>query len=157
MYQITTARTAGHPKAANALLWIGQSLLAALFLFAGVVKLVMPLGPIAAMTGFPVAFLRFIAVAELLGALGLILPGAVRIHRELTPLAAIGLMGVMAGATIATVLAQGVAPALFPLVVGIVLVTVVRGRRQWVMGRETAGRTVSPPRKAVAAAVRKAA
>ena len=135
MPSITLARNAGHGKAVNVLLWIAQSLLAALFLFAGVAKLVMPLGPVAQMTGFPVAFLRFIAVAELLGALGLILPGVLRIRPALTPLAAIGLVGVMTGATVATIVAQGIAPAVFPFVVGIVLTTVVRGRRSWAQGR----------------------
>jgi hypothetical protein len=128
-------RTTRRAKAANALLWIAQSLLAALFLFAGVAKLVMPLGPVALMTGFPVAFLRGIAVAELLGALGLILPGALRVRPELTPLAAIGLVGVMAGAVIATATVQGIAPALFPLFVGSTLIAVARGRRQWARGR----------------------
>ena len=135
MPSITSARTAGHAQAANVLLWVAQSLLAALFLFAATFKLVMPLGPVAAITGFPVAFLRTIAVLELLGALGLILPGLLRIHRELTPLAAVGLVGVMTGATIATAAMQGIVPALFPFTVGIVLTTVIRGRRSWARGR----------------------
>ena len=85
----------------------------------------------AQLTGVPVAFLQFIAVVELLGALGLILPGLLHIRPALTPLAAIGLVGVMSGAAVLTVTTQGLAPALFPAIAGTLLVTVIRGRRQW--------------------------
>ena len=156
MPSITSARTAGHAKATNVLLWVAQGLLAALFLFAGVAKLAMPLGPVADLTGFPVAFLRFIAVVELLSALGLILPGALRIRPELTPLAAIGLVGVMTGATVATVAAQGIAPALFPLFVGVVLTTVVRGRRTWARGQGPSRRRLQALQQ-IPTAARKAA
>lgn len=118
-------------KATSVLLWISQTVLAALFLFAGVTKLTMALGPVAQMTGLPVMFLRFIATVEILGAVGLVLPGLLRIQRVLTPLAAIGLVGVMTGATILTATSMGVVPALFPAVVGTLLVAVIRGRRQW--------------------------
>ncbi len=118
-------------KAANVWLWVAQSVLAALFVFAGVVKLAMPATALVQVSPLPVGFLRFIAVAEISGALGLVLPGLLRIRRELTPLAAIGLLIIMAGATTSTVATQGVAPAVLPLVVGLVLVAVIRGRRSW--------------------------
>lgn len=118
-------------KAANRSLWVAQVLLAALFLFAGVVKLTMPAAALAQAGPFPVGFLRFIAVAEMAGALGLVLPGLLRIRRELTPLAALGLVIIMAGATTSTVATLGVAPAVLPLVTGIMLAIVVRGRRSW--------------------------
>jgi len=60
----------------NVVLWVLQSLLALLFLFAGGVKLIMPIAAMAKQTGLPGGFLRFIAVAEVLGALGLILPAS---------------------------------------------------------------------------------
>jgi putative oxidoreductase len=44
----------------------------------------------------PVALLRFIGISEALGAVGLILPSALRILPKLTPLAAVGLATVMA-------------------------------------------------------------
>lgn len=119
-------------KVASVSLWVAQSLLAALFLFAGVAKLTMPAAVLAQQSGLPIGFLRFIAVAEVSGALGLVLPGWFRIRRDLTPLAAIGLIVIMAGATTLTVATQGVAPAVVPLVTGIVLVVVVRGRRAWI-------------------------
>jgi len=119
-------------KAANIWLWVAQSLLALLFLFAGVAKLAMPAAALAQASPFPVGFLRFIAVAEISGALGLVLPGLLRIRRELTPVAALGLVIIMAGATTSTVATLGVAPAILPLVTGIVLAIVVRGRRSWI-------------------------
>jgi uncharacterized membrane protein YphA (DoxX/SURF4 family) len=113
----------------NTWLWILQGLLAALFLVAGVAKLVMPVeamqkGGLA----LPGLFLRFIGVAEICGAIGLVLPWALRIRPALTPLAAWGLVVIMAGATIVTALIGPLAPALFPLTVG-VLLTVVAYQR----------------------------
>jgi len=110
-------------------LWVGQGLLAALFLFAGGFKLVasaemMSQGPVA----LPVAFLRFIGACEALGAIGLILPGLFRIHRELTPLAAAGLVIIMIGATTLTAISGEVSGATMPFVVGILAVTIARGR-----------------------------
>ena len=71
-------------------LWIVQGLLAALFLFAGGVKLVLPLDQLTGPVPLPGLFVRFIAVAEVLGALGLILPGLLGIRPGLTPPAAAG-------------------------------------------------------------------
>src|SRR5262245_9248240 len=78
-------------RKARALLWTIQGLLALLFLFAGVMKLVMPIEMLTKDTTLPGLFLRFIGVAEVLGALGLILPGLLRIRPGLTPFAAAGL------------------------------------------------------------------
>jgi hypothetical protein len=109
-------------------LWIVQGLLALLFLFAGVMKLVLPLESLAGPVALPGLFVRFIGVAETLGAIGLILPGLLRIRPGLTPLAAVGLAIIMIGATVVTVMAGGVAPALIPVVVGLLLVFVAYGR-----------------------------
>ena len=113
----------------NRTLWVIQGLLAALFLFAGGMKLVMPIeamqqGPVV----FPGAFLRFIGVVEVLGALGLILPGLFRIRTGLTPLAAAGLVIVMAGATIITAATGPVSQAIVPFVVGVLASLVAYGR-----------------------------
>jgi uncharacterized membrane protein len=67
-------------------LWIVQGLLALLFLFAGGMKLVVPLEKLAGSVPLPGPFMRFIGVAEVLGAIGLILPGLLRIRPGLTPL-----------------------------------------------------------------------
>ena len=50
----------------------------------------------------PGLFIKFIGVCEVLGALGLILPGLLRIRRGLTPLAAAGLVIILIGATVLT-------------------------------------------------------
>ena len=96
-------------------LWIVQGLLALLFLFAGGVKLVLPLEELTKQMPLPGPFVRFIGVAEVLGAIGLILPGLLRIRPGLTPLAAAGLVIIMIGATVLTLASGGVAQALIPL------------------------------------------
>jgi len=109
-------------------LWVVQGLLALLFLFAGGMKLVLPIEEMTKQMPLPGLFLRFIAVAEVLGALGLILPGLLRIRPGLTPLAAAGLVIIMIGATVLTLSAGGVASALIPLVVGLLSAFVAYGR-----------------------------
>jgi hypothetical protein len=114
---------------ANKSLWVVQGLLAALFLFAGGMKLVLPIEAMSGPVALPGLLLRFIGVVEVLGATGLILPGLLRIHQELTPLAAIGLVIVMVGGTVITAMGGAVAPALVPLTVGLLAAAVVYGRR----------------------------
>jgi uncharacterized membrane protein YphA (DoxX/SURF4 family) len=109
-------------------LWIVQGLLALLFLFAGVSKLIMTVEEMTKDVPMPGAFLRFIAVAEILGAIGLILPSLLRIKPGLTPLAAAGLAVIMSGATLITLTYMGVGMALVPLVVGLLAVFVAYGR-----------------------------
>jgi hypothetical protein len=110
------------------MLWTVQGLLALLFLFAGGMKLVMPIEELTKQTPLPGAFLQFIGVAEVLGALGLILPGLFRVQLFLTPLAAAGLVIIMTGATVVTLATVGMAPALMPLIVGVLAATVAYGR-----------------------------
>ena len=112
-------------------LWIVQGLLAALFLFAGGMKLVMPIEEMTAQMPLPGLFLRFIGTAEVAGALGLILPGLLRIRPILTPLAACGLVIIMIGATVVTLADGDVVSALVPLVVGLLSTAVAYGRRSW--------------------------
>jgi DoxX-like family len=112
----------------NYALWVVQGLLAALFLFAGVTKLVLPLEAMTGEIPLPGLFVRFIGVAEALGAIGLILPGLLRIRPALTPMAAVGLVIIMIGATVLTLASGGVAAALMPLVVGLLLAFIAYGR-----------------------------
>jgi len=86
----------------TAALWIVQGLLAALFLWAGGIKLVLPL-------------------EQLTGPMPIPLPG-------LTPLAASGLVIIMIGATVVTLAGGDVASALIPLVVGLLAGFVAYGR-----------------------------
>ena len=117
----------------NTVLWIFQALLAALFLFAGGMKLVMPIEEMTKQIAMPGWFLRFIGVCEVLGAIGLILPWLLRIRPDLTPLAAAGLVIIMIGATVLTLMTGDIAMALVPLVVGIVAAFVAYGR--WRLAR----------------------
>jgi hypothetical protein len=115
----------------NRALWIVQWLLAVLFLFAGGMKLALPIEAMTRQMPLPGLFLRFIGVCEMLGAIGMLLPGLLRIRRSLTPLAAGGLVVIMIGATVVMLLIGGVAAALMPLVVGLLAAFVVYGRRAW--------------------------
>ena len=115
-------------KGINVVLWVIQTLLALLFLFSGGVKLAMPIEPMAKQAGLPGTFLRFIAVMEVLGAIGLILPGILRIRTALTPLAAAGLVIIMIGATVIMFRVNGAVQALTPAVVGVLAAFVAYGR-----------------------------
>src|SRR4051812_12939559 len=126
--RMENATLAGRSKKTSVTLWIIQGLLAALFLFAGGMKLVMPIAALTQQSSLPGWFLRFIGVAEVLGAVGLVLPGLLRIRPGLTPIAAAGLVVIMTGATLLT-MPMGVAAAMFPLFVGVLSVSVAYGRR----------------------------
>ena len=114
-------------------LWTVQVLLALVFVYAGGIKLVLP---IEAMTeqmpaSLPGWLLRFVGVAEVLGAIGLVLPGLLGIRPGLTPLAALGLVIIMIGATVLTLagfVPGGVELALIPLAVGLLSAFVAHGR-----------------------------
>ena len=109
-------------------LWIVQGLLALVFLFAGGMKLVLPLEQLTGPVPLPGLFVRFIGVAEVLGALGLILPGLLGIRPGLTPLAAVGLVIIMIGATVVTLMGGVIPAALISLVVGLLAAIVAYGR-----------------------------
>lgn len=87
-------------------LWIVAGLLAAIYLFSGIVKLVVPREKLATVPAggwvndFSAGTVRAIGVLEILGALGLVLPAALGIAPALTPLAALGLAVLMGGAVI---------------------------------------------------------
>jgi hypothetical protein len=112
----------------NVVLWIVQVALGLLFLFAGGMKLVLPLEQLAGPIAMPGWFVRFIGVVEVLGGLGLILPSVLRIKPGLTPLAAAGLVIIMIGAIAVTLAAGEVTAALISAVVGLLAAFVVYGR-----------------------------
>ncbi|WP_433476466.1 DoxX family protein [Spirillospora sp. CA-142024] len=84
----------------NLLLWILQAALAALFAAAGAMTIAQPKDKLEPKlpwtTDFAAGTIRFIGLAELAGALGLILPAATGLTPILTPLAATGLALLMA-------------------------------------------------------------
>ena len=114
----------------NRALWVVQGLLALFFALASSApKLFLPpemLPPLP--IPLPRAFILFIGVAEMLGALGLILPGLLRVRPELTPLAAAGLVLVTIGATVYQLAAGEPGNAMFAVVIGLLCAFVAYGR-----------------------------
>jgi hypothetical protein len=119
----------------NIVLWILQALLTLMFLFAGGSKFYYSAAQMAAMSPnsvvLPDLFIKFIGVCEILGAFGLILPGLLKIRRQLTPLAALGLLIIMIGAVVVSVLGPGVGTAVPALVLALLCALVLYGRKSW--------------------------
>ncbi|AWG67052.1 DoxX family protein [Mycobacteroides abscessus] len=89
----------------NVALWISASVLAALFFGAGALKLVRSRQQLATSgMGFAEQFspvsVKLIGIAEILGAVGLILPALTHLKPGLVPAAAIGLASLMIGAAV---------------------------------------------------------
>lgn len=107
--------------------WIVSALLALAFLFIGGMKVLTPTAELESMSqGVPVILLRIAGVAEVLGALGLILPAVTRIAPVLTPLAASGLVVVMLGATIVNVVI-----GMYPAVIQTLVLGLLAGFVAW--------------------------
>ncbi len=135
-----------HPapsRTASAVLWTLQGLLAALFLFAGAMKFIMPVEVMTQQMPVSGSFLHFIGIMELLGGLGLVLPGIFRIHRELTPLAAAGLVIIMSGAVGITLGTGTAAQAAIPGAVGIIAAGIAAAR--WRQLAAVEGSSVEEP------------
>jgi len=102
-------------KSLHIALWVGQVILAALFLMSGFMKISQPIETLSQSLPWTAQvselLVRFIGIAEVLGALGLILPSVLRIRPNLTPIAAIGLAIVMVFAA-AFHLMRGETPAI---------------------------------------------
>jgi uncharacterized membrane protein YphA (DoxX/SURF4 family) len=90
----------------NVFLWIVAGVLAAFFLAAGATKLTQSKAKLEAnpqmkwTEDFSAGTLKFIGAMEVLGALGLILPGILDVATILVPLAASGLAIIMLGAIV---------------------------------------------------------
>ena len=114
----------------NRTLWILQILLALLFLFSGAAKFFTPVDQMT--QGMPgwmsLSFLYFIGVCEMLGGIGLILPGLLHTQPGLTALAAACLTIIVIGATVVTVMGGMYATALIPLVTTLLAGFVAYGR-----------------------------
>lgn len=102
MTTLTTGALPASPAQGwNTGLWAAQIALALLYLMAAYMHGVMAPGDLAKMgavwaTEAPVWLLRFIGVVELLGAIGVILPAAMRIAPHLSVWAAAGLLAIQA-------------------------------------------------------------
>jgi hypothetical protein len=113
----------------NRALWIVQVMLAIVFAGAGAMKFITPVEVLSVVSPFPAEFIRFIGVCEVLGAVGLIFPYALRILPVLTSLAATGLVVIMIGATVTTLAIGGGVMALPTVILGLLAALVAYGRR----------------------------
>jgi len=100
----TTELTVKKNNAANITAWVLQILLGGMFIMTGAMKTFTPIEQLAEslpwVTQVPLALVKFIGTAELLGGLGLILPSLLKIKTKLTPVAAIGIVLIMIFASI---------------------------------------------------------
>lgn len=126
----TRSRTEKHASRKLSVgLWTVQGILALLFVMTASMKLFMPAEALEAQTPLPIALVRFIGLCEAAGALGLILPGALRIRPVLTPIAASCLVVLMICATILTpILIGDPVMMLLPAVTGALAAFVAYGR-----------------------------
>lgn len=85
-------------------IWVISGLLAAVYVFAGVYKLINPkealLGAFPWVEDLPPLAVKAIAVVEILGGVGIIVPWALQMYPILTPLAAAGLVLIQLGAVL---------------------------------------------------------
>jgi putative oxidoreductase len=115
----------------NILLWVLQVLLAVFVSSTGVIHFVLPPNlpaPLHWMYDLSPALHAITGAAELLAALGLLLPGLTRIQSRLTPLAAFGLVLVMLGAIVFHLSRGEMVNAVLNLVVAAVAAFVAYGR-----------------------------
>jgi putative oxidoreductase len=110
-------------KGKTIVLWIVSGLLTALFLFAGLSKLLMPAQArtMFAQMGFAAWFATFIGICETLGAIGLLIP-------RLAALAATGLCVVMIGAFVTLAVHHQLVQGITPVVVLMALIGVAYAR-----------------------------
>jgi putative oxidoreductase len=117
----------------NIALWLVQALLALVFLMAGGMKLFLPIDQLVAngmdsIGTTPIWLIRFIGLSEFAGALGLILPAALRIQPRLTPIAAGALAFVMVLAVGTHVMLGEMDKLAAPIVIGLLSAFVAWGR-----------------------------
>jgi len=89
----------------NTVLWVLQIVLAVVFAAAGIAKIALPRDRLKATMGdwvdpVPAPAIKLLGLAELAAAVGLIVPPLVSVAPILTPLAAIGVVIVLAGAIV---------------------------------------------------------
>jgi hypothetical protein len=118
-------------------LWIVQVLMGLFFALAsGAPKLLLPADALPMPIPLPGWFMTFTGVCEVLGGIGLILPGLLHIRTGLTPLAAAGLALVALGGTVYQVAAGEPGNAVFAFVFVLLCAFIAYGRWQIVPLRE---------------------
>jgi uncharacterized membrane protein YphA (DoxX/SURF4 family) len=109
-------------------LWILQVLLALVFLLVGGSKVVLPMDQLTQQLPLPALWVRSIGMLEVLGGVGLVLPGVLRTLVGLTPLAAAGLSVEMVVAAMFSMSVFGVGTVAMPLVLAVLCACVAYGR-----------------------------
>jgi putative oxidoreductase len=109
-------------KGQKIVMWIISGLLAALFLFAGLPKLLMP-GKMLAQWVYAPWFLTVVGVCETLGAIGLLI-------RRVAVLAALGLCGILIGVFYTLIHVHMYSQLPVPIVAFILLIVVINLRRK---------------------------
>ena len=119
----------------NIALWIVAGLLAVVYLFSGVGKLIVPKEKLAAFPGggwvddFSAGTVKAIGALEVLAAVGLVLPAALGVAPILAPLAAVGVATIMVGAVLTRLRRREVKPMAADLVYLALAAFVAWGRR----------------------------
>ncbi len=111
------------------ILWILQVLLAVMFAWHGWLFLSPPAEVAELLNAqFPIRFRLFLGAAEVLAAVGLILPSVTRVLPKLTPLAAAGLMIVTLSATVLHLTRSEIGTAITTAVLFVLVACVAYGR-----------------------------
>lgn len=122
----------GRSNRLHAALWAAQLALAIVFALAGGAKTFLAPGELFArlpdLASMPLPFVRFIGIAELAAAVGLVVPAATRIAPMLTPAAASGLVAVMLLAAAFNVREGRIAKLALVLPLALLAAFVARGR-----------------------------
>jgi uncharacterized membrane protein YphA (DoxX/SURF4 family) len=130
--EVDDHHVSGEVASMNIAFWVLQGLLAAAFAAAGSLKLSRSKEQLLAnkqmgwANDFSPAQIKLIGGAELLGALGLILPWALKIEPLLTPIAAVCLVIIMVGAVLTH--RKRHEPFAPPLVLAVLLLVIAAGR-----------------------------
>jgi putative oxidoreductase len=116
----------------NVALWVLQSVIAVFFAMAGARHIFTPRSQLVTqypwVAATPPWFLRFVGVAEVLGAVGLVLPMALSIVPRLSVAAAVGLALVMGSASVFHRARKEQSHSLVTLVIFLLVVFVAVGR-----------------------------
>ena len=131
----TTLHRDSRDRALTIALWSAQIFLAGVFSAAGAFKafaapaLLLTKAP--DLAALPLPFVRFIGIAELAAAAGLILPAAMRVLPILTPIAACAVMPILAGAFVVNIEAGHYTSLLLVLACGVLAGFVAWARFTW--------------------------
>lgn len=121
----------------NIILWIGQGLLAATFIWAGFMKIFQP-----EKLPFPwvkdnINLVSFTGIVDLLGGIGIVLPALIRIKPKLTIYAAYGIVVLMTAASIFHISRGEAKDTGFNISMAIIAIFIVWGRRkEWTSGQK---------------------